>query len=275
MRASVLPLGLCVFVLFTGSGDANAGALQNVSVSESPVTSSATADYRGYVLDFSRIAVRKDYLQIVNSVQRQIDIAEDAGLSPSVLDFFHTIPIVEDEAACLGMVPDGDKPPIIAAGCYAPARPQASLKQPHNGSVYDSQKREWINNDPIALAEDTKRGIVMVRPQVINAEAPVVLHEMLHAYHAQMMPHGFLNPSILYWFKHAKGMYPTDAYLMTNEREFFAVTASVFLYGKDDKEPFTRAKLKEKQPDYYKYLVWLFGVDPDHPLAGSPVASAN
>jgi hypothetical protein len=48
------------------------------------------------------------------------------------------------------------------------------------------------------------------------------------------------------------------------------VTASIFLYGKDAvHEPFTRSKLKEKQPDYFKYLVGLFGFDPD----GAPVAS--
>jgi hypothetical protein len=48
---------------------------------------------------------------------------------------------------------------------------------------------------------------------------------------------------------------------LTNEREFFALTASVFLYGKDGQ--LTRSDLKEKQPDYFKYLVGLFGFDPD------------
>jgi hypothetical protein len=59
MRASVLPLGLCVFMLFAGSGDANAGALQNVSISESSQGSSATDSYREYVLDLSQIAARR------------------------------------------------------------------------------------------------------------------------------------------------------------------------------------------------------------------------
>jgi hypothetical protein len=53
------------------------------------------------------------------------------------------------------------------------------------------------------------------------------------------------------------------------------VTASVFLYGKDGKEPFARANLKQKQPDYFKYLVWLFGFDPDRGPNASPVASAD
>ena len=65
-----------------------------------------------------------------------------------------------------------------------------------------------------------------------------------------------------------------EAYLMTNQMEFFAVTASVFLYGKDSIEPFTRSKLKENQPDYFQYLVSLFEVDPDRAPSASPVASA-
>jgi hypothetical protein len=53
------------------------------------------------------------------------------------------------------------------------------------------------------------------------------------------------------------------------------VTASIFLAGNDAvHEPYTRAKLKEKQPDYFKYLVGLFGFDPDTSNL-TPAASAN
>jgi hypothetical protein len=121
---------------------------------------------------------------------------------------------------------------------------------------------------------------VLVRPMTLDASSlqkPIVLHELLHAFHNKMMPKGFNNTALLHHYNFAKGgnLYPDDAYLMTNEREFFAVTASVFLYGKDDKEPFTRAKLKEKQPDYFNYLVWLFGFNPDHAPSTTPVASAD
>ena len=44
-----------------------------------------------------------------------------------------------------------------------------------------------------------------------------------------------------------KGLFEKDAYLMKNHKEYFAVTASIFLSGKDSThEPHTRAKLKEK-----------------------------
>ncbi|MGF6433375.1 MULTISPECIES: hypothetical protein [Bradyrhizobium] len=53
------------------------------------------------------------------------------------------------------------------------------------------------------------------------------------------------------------------------------MTASIFLAGKDSEhEPYTRATLKEKMPDYYKYLVGLFGADPEE-TSVTPVASAD
>jgi Mlc titration factor MtfA (ptsG expression regulator) len=71
----------------------------------------------------------------------------------------------------------------------------------------------------------------------------------------------------------SKNALPKDDYAMTNPQEFFAVTASVFLAGKGTiSEPHTRAQLKEKLPKYYKFLVELFGFDPEP--APTPVAEA-
>src|SRR5258707_6836062 len=106
-------------------------------------------------------------------------------------------------------------------------------------------------------------------------ERPAMLHELLHAYHNRIMPRGFKNAGILLHYNRAKDrqLYPAEAYLMTNEREVFAVTASVFLYRNDG--PTTRQTLKEKQPDYYQYLDYVFGFDPDRAPSISPVASAS
>ena len=110
------------------------------------------------------------------------------------------------------------------------------------------------------------------------AEDPIVLHEFLHAFHAKLMPNGFENMGIkgFYGYAKAKNLLPKETYALKNDREFFAVTASIFLAGKESiHDPKTRASLKEKMPDYYKYLVELFGFDPDPPAAATPVASAN
>lgn len=102
-----------------------------------------------------------------------------------------------------------------------------------------------------------------------------MLHELLHAYHANMLPDGFNNAVVVSQYKAGKGIYPSDGYPMANGREFFAVTASVFLYGKETIEPFTRAKIREKQPEYYNYLVWVFGSDPDRKPGVAPLASVQ
>ena len=86
---------------------------------------------------------------------------------------------------------------------------------------------------------------------------------------------GFENLGIKAMYAKAvsQNVFPKDDYVMTNAHEFFAVTASVFLAGKGTiSEPKTRAALKEKMPKYYKFLVELFGFDPE-PTA-TPVAEA-
>jgi hypothetical protein len=278
MRASVLTgLAFSILALCLGSHAASAGSdQQEISISKSgdasPVNA-GTEKYRGYFLDLSQIAGQQNYSEIINSLHRQLDIVESVGLSPRVLNFFHTIPIVIDEAACSDGMKE-DKSPVFAAACYGPAEPVSLQNRSTHGSYWDSEKAEWVNSDPIALAEDTHLGVVMVRNRYLNPQSPVLLHEMLHAYHTNLMAGGFDNQVIKSFYDDAKGknLYPADAYLMTNHKEFFAVTASIFLYGKDDKEPFMRSKIKEKQPEYYKYLTWLFEVNPEH---GTPIASAD
>jgi hypothetical protein len=90
------------------------------------------------------------------------------------------------------------------------------------------------------------------------------------------MPQGFDNLGIRAYHADAmsKQVFSKEEYAMKNHREFFAVTASIFLAGKESMhEPKTRAQLKEKLPKYYKYLVELFGFDPDANAA--PVASSS
>jgi hypothetical protein len=269
MRSLLVALPLSILTLYSGSG--NAGDARNHET------------YSGYYLDLSEIAGRQDFAVMADTLRHQIDIVEGVGLSSRVLNFFHTIPIQVDEEACLSTeVADNtkkadDKPLILASACYGPAAPKHS-QLISNGSIWDGEK--WTNQDPVALAEDTQLGVVMVRPMTLDASSlqrPIILHELLHAFHNSMMPQGFENSALLHYYDLAKSkqLFPAEEYLMTNQREFFAVTGSVFLYGKDDKEPFTREKLKTKQPDYYNYLVWLFGFDPDRAPKGSPVASAD
>jgi hypothetical protein len=91
---------------------------------------------------------------------------------------------------------------------------------------------------------------------------PILLHELLHAFHAQRLPMGFENPAVLDFYLHAKraGLYREDAFLLRNPAEYFAVTASLYLFGHVDRLPFTREILRGRQPYYYAWLGKLFGV---------------
>ncbi len=68
----------------------------------------------------------------------------------------------------------------------------------------------------MALGEDTDLGVIMVRPIMLSAaskekDRPVMLHELLHAYHNLVMPQGFKNAGILMHYGAAKTghLYPT------------------------------------------------------------------
>jgi hypothetical protein len=267
MRALFLPL-LSVLALFPSLGHGGA-VLRQIEVSDNENIESVKT-YRGYVYDLSENAGRQDSVAMAEVLRRQLDVVESVGLSPLVLNFFHKVPIVANEMACLEK--------LAASACYGSSAPRRSQDASRGLTVWDSRKHQWTNSDAFALAEDTGSGIVMIRPSMMrNAQDPVMLHELLHAYHAQLLPNGYRNEGILvhYNFAKTKQLYPADSYVLKNEREFFAVTASVFLSGKDSAhEPFTRENLKEKQPEYFKYLVGLFGLDPDH-AGTTPVALAN
>ena len=91
---------------------------------------------------------------------------------------------------------------------------------------------------------------------------PILLHELLHAYHRLRLPGGFQNQDILTFYQRARdtpGLFPAHSYMLSNVNEYFAMTASVFLHGSAARDPSTRANLKTKQPVYYQWLEKVFG----------------
>ena len=228
--------------------------------------------YRGYVFDLSENSERKDGAAIADAFRRQLDVVENAGFSPKVLQFFHSVPIIASEMTCL------DEGAGIA--CYGPVSPERNQRVSSTFTTWDEGKLRWSNPNFVDLAADAGPGVIVVRPVVLkHAEDPVLLHEFLHVYHGKMMPQGFDNLGVRAYHADAvsKQVFSKDEYAMRNHKEFFAVTASIFLAGKESMhEPKTRAQLKEKLPNYYKYLVELFGFDPEPELAkATPVAESS
>jgi hypothetical protein len=94
-------------------------------------------------------------------------------------------------------------------------------------------------------------------------QQPIVLHELLHAYHAFVLPDGARNPDVLGFYNEARNgaLYPARSYVLVNPMEFFAVTGSLYLSGHVDRPPGNRETLRAAQPRYYAWLGHLFGVE--------------
>jgi len=100
----------------------------------------------------------------------------------------------------------------------------------------------------------------------INEQPWVILHELAHAYHDQVL--GFDNPRIREAFENYKKSGRGDKtllfngkrvrhYALTNEKEFFAEMTEAY-FGVNDFFPFTRAELRESEPAIYALLqeIW-------------------
>lgn len=96
----------------------------------------------------------------------------------------------------------------------------------------------------------------------------MVLHEMAHAYHDQVL--GYDNPDIKAAYKHAlaTGLYQSvlycrggkkRAYALTNDQEYFAELSEAY-FGVNDFYPFVRAEVQEYDPVMYKVLGKVWGV---------------
>jgi hypothetical protein len=95
----------------------------------------------------------------------------------------------------------------------------------------------------------------------LTGHKPVLLHEMLHAYHDLKLEGGFMNNDILRYYLTARSrhLFDSHSHMMSNQREFFACAATTYLFGVTAQEPFTRERLKQCDPEFYSYLESLFG----------------
>ncbi|MFT3870593.1 MAG: hypothetical protein QM715_19255 [Nibricoccus sp.] len=132
----------------------------------------------------------------------------------------------------------------------------------------------FLQEVPFVLipAEDIPRGTpglyergsktVKVTSRIVSTgNKPVLLHELLHAYHHQRVPQGFQNAEIIRFYDKAKiaGNFSEKSHMMQNPNEYFACAGTTYLFGETAQEPFSRDKLKTAAPDYFAFLVRLFG----------------
>ena len=110
-----------------------------------------------------------------------------------------------------------------------------------------------------------------------NDDRPVLLHEYMHVLEYRSFPGGFHNATVRRFYDEARvaGLYPPESYMMSNPAEFFAVTASCYLNGTVARDPYTRAAIRGRQPDYYAYLSRVFGPRDDSARADAPGTVAD
>lgn len=133
---------------------------------------------------------------------------------------------------------------------------------------------DWLKEhgrDP-AMAKCVEFTNVRVFEAELKRMPCLVLHELSHAYHDQVL--GFDRPDIIAAYDRAVASKSYDAveryhgvdgrpntieraYAMTNHKEYFAETSEAF-FGRNDFFPFTRDELEKHDPEMFKVLekVW-------------------
>ena len=108
------------------------------------------------------------------------------------------------------------------------------------------------------------KGEISLAPAQIDGHNPTLLHEYMHALHDRKLPGGFANKEITAAYQDAFSVKRYEgtnaAYFLTNSHEFFAVTATLYLWGSlPYNRPYSRGIIRSAQPDYYRFIERLFG----------------
>lgn len=126
---------------------------------------------------------------------------------------------------------------------------------------------EWLRDN--GVNPDKTKGVELSNPENFltwTKDQPwMVLHELAHGYHMRTLGAG--HPGIKRCYEAAKASKKYESvlrngkrerhYALNNEKEYFAEATEAY-FGKNDFEPFTRAELKEFDPEMYEVIrrVW-------------------
>jgi hypothetical protein len=130
---------------------------------------------------------------------------------------------------------------------------------------------EWLvenGHDPklVNRVHITRASDLVLREQMIKHPA-VILHELAHAYHDQIL--GFEEPRVIEAYKNAmaKGMYEkcllydgteVKHYGATDHKEYFAEATEAYFY-RNDFFPFVRAELLRHDPEVHAVMEQIWG----------------
>ncbi len=131
--------------------------------------------------------------------------------------------------------------------------------------------RGWLiankHNPKLAKHVHIPRAEALYNPSTWAKHPYVVLHELAHAYHDQVLD--FEHPEIIAAYKNMKEkkLYEdvllftgkkVRHYALTNHKEYFAESTEAY-FGVNDFYPFVRAELKEHDPQMFEVLQKVWG----------------
>jgi len=144
-------------------------------------------------------------------------------------------------------------------------------RHPTLGSMQYHPSIGWLKShghDPrLAKKVHIPRAKALLSRQQMIKHPAVVLHELAHAYHDQIL--SFDNPRIINVFKKAKdaGIYEKSLlytgkrvrhYGLSNHKEYFAEGTEAYFY-RNDFYPFCRAELQQHDPQLHDLLATIWG----------------
>jgi hypothetical protein len=113
-------------------------------------------------------------------------------------------------------------------------------------------------------------GIVRVQPRRFPDNKPILLHELLHAYHFKVLTMRNREVQAAYERALADDRFPPAyraSHFLENAKEYFAVTGTLYLFGDIQQPPFRCTELAKLGTDYLDFLAAQFG---PHACAAGP-----
>lgn len=155
----------------------------------------------------------------------------------------------------------GERTPEVAASLAAQIALVRSLKVSEEAMAFFRAQVITVDRELGTATRAGPRGVFFER-RPMPAENPVLLHELIHRWQLLRMADGARNAEVRGFYEAAKasGLYPAESYMLKNPFEFFAMTASVVLWGKAARPPGTRGNVLAKSPELHAFIVRTFGL---------------
>jgi hypothetical protein len=140
----------------------------------------------------------------------------------------------------------------------------------------------WLKDNgyspDLAKCVHVPRAADLATKRNINEQPWVILHELAHAYHDQVL--GFDDPRVKEAYDRYKKSGRGDKtllhtgrrvkhYALTDHKEFFAEMTEAY-FGSNDFFPFNRAELKESEPQIYDLMVQVWETPPTKKAGKAP-----